>query len=307
MLPEGLFLENKYTKWYTNIILKAKARENKDDGYRERHHIIPKCFYLKNRSKQSRNGHLLGNCDDHSNIVSLTAREHFVIHWLLTKMVPIRSKYWFSLNYALSSFSMSRNEDRSFTSRQYQICREALAAARKGSITSDHTKHLISQKAKDRCSDPAYRKKISQGQLSRGPVTDETKRRMSLASKGKNKSKSHSENISKGIKEYFKDPKNREKRSEQSKITNARPEVKKKISDGRRGILHSVETKESMSKIALDRCKDPIYLEKQSTSQKERWLRDPQVWWNNGIKNTRKSSCPGSDWIPGRIGWSNKD
>jgi hypothetical protein len=40
-------------------------------GYTERHHIQPKC---------------LGGTDDHKNLVRLTAREHFVVHHLLTKI-----------------------------------------------------------------------------------------------------------------------------------------------------------------------------------------------------------------------------
>ena len=74
-----MFLDNKYTNWYYYLINKAKSqnrkRYKKPDSrwiYYEQHHIIPKCF----------NGP-----DIAGNLVLLTAREHFVIHWLLTKMV----------------------------------------------------------------------------------------------------------------------------------------------------------------------------------------------------------------------------
>ena len=40
-------------------------------GYTERHHIIPKS---------------LGGGNNKENLVNLTAREHFICHWLLTKM-----------------------------------------------------------------------------------------------------------------------------------------------------------------------------------------------------------------------------
>ena len=50
-----------YEKIYNNIISKAQSRQ-KLDGYIERHHIIPRSF---------------GGSDDDSNIVALTAREHF--------------------------------------------------------------------------------------------------------------------------------------------------------------------------------------------------------------------------------------
>jgi len=60
-----------YKRHYNNLIDKASNRIL--DGYKERHHIIPKC---------------LGGSDDIINIVELTAREHFVAHLLLVKMYP---------------------------------------------------------------------------------------------------------------------------------------------------------------------------------------------------------------------------
>lgn len=60
---------NKYSRWYNNIIEQAKARTL--DGYTEKHHIIPRS---------------LGGSDTANNLVNLTAREHFICHWLLTKV-----------------------------------------------------------------------------------------------------------------------------------------------------------------------------------------------------------------------------
>jgi hypothetical protein len=60
---------NKYTCWYNNITENAKFRII--DGYTERHHIHPRS---------------LGGTNDKDNLVNLTAREHFICHWLLTKM-----------------------------------------------------------------------------------------------------------------------------------------------------------------------------------------------------------------------------
>jgi hypothetical protein len=71
------FLPNKYTNWYLSII--SKARDRTVTGYAEKHHIIPKS---------------LGGSNKQSNLVKLTAREHFICHWLLTKMVnDTKSKY----------------------------------------------------------------------------------------------------------------------------------------------------------------------------------------------------------------------
>lgn len=65
-----MYLSNKYTIVYNSIINRAKARVL--DGYSEKHHIIPKC---------------LGGTDRKENLVRLTAREHFICHRLLVKMV----------------------------------------------------------------------------------------------------------------------------------------------------------------------------------------------------------------------------
>ena len=67
-----IFNNSKYTRWYNQIIEQAKIRVIINDGYSERHHIIPKS---------------LGGSDSETNLVKLTAREHFVVHWLLIKMV----------------------------------------------------------------------------------------------------------------------------------------------------------------------------------------------------------------------------
>lgn len=70
-----LFITNKYTNWYNNIV--KQAQERIKDGYTERHHIIPKS---------------LGGTNNKDNLVYLTAREHFVCHWLLTKMTTGSNK-----------------------------------------------------------------------------------------------------------------------------------------------------------------------------------------------------------------------
>ena len=59
-----------YRKIYADIIRRAKERP-KPDCYTERHHIVPKS---------------LGGSNEKSNIAILTAREHFLCHWLLVKM-----------------------------------------------------------------------------------------------------------------------------------------------------------------------------------------------------------------------------
>ena len=66
-----MFIENKYSKWYFSIVYRAMSRDLNELGYIEKHHIIPKS---------------LGGNNVATNLVSLTAKEHFICHLLLPKM-----------------------------------------------------------------------------------------------------------------------------------------------------------------------------------------------------------------------------
>jgi endogenous inhibitor of DNA gyrase (YacG/DUF329 family) len=82
-----------YQKIYDSIIYRAKqeelsgTRKRKNGNYYERHHIVPKC---------------LGGTDDKDNLVLLTAREHFLCHWLLIRIYPenrgIAIAFWMMCN-----------------------------------------------------------------------------------------------------------------------------------------------------------------------------------------------------------------
>ena len=135
------FLENKYTKWYYLIVNSALTRNNA--GYSERHHIIPKS---------------LGGSNEQSNIVTLSAREHFVCHRLLTKMVSGINKrkmsyaVWLLCN-AKNSTQQKRHIPNSFV---YQQCREeyvksmsqSLRGVKKTKIHWLNKKHTDETKAK---------------------------------------------------------------------------------------------------------------------------------------------------------------
>jgi hypothetical protein len=62
-----------YIKIYNSLVSNKADRRKGKDVYYESHHIIPKS---------------LGGDNDKSNLVLLTAREHFVAHRLLTKIYP---------------------------------------------------------------------------------------------------------------------------------------------------------------------------------------------------------------------------
>lgn len=97
---------NKYSNWYNDIINRAKTRTL--DGYKERHHIVPRS---------------LGGDDSKENMVDLTAREHFICHWLLVKMHSgiARGKM---INAIVMMKAAADHQDRYFNSRVYEKLRE---------------------------------------------------------------------------------------------------------------------------------------------------------------------------------------
>ena len=112
-------LNNKYSKIYNQIIEKRKS--NLFDGsYYEIHHILPKS---------------LGGSDDSSNLVRLSAKEHFICHYLLTKMFPENTvPYYKMLNAFIMMKCSSLNQKRYF-SNLYSYAREKYAEHKRLSQT----------------------------------------------------------------------------------------------------------------------------------------------------------------------------
>ena len=77
-----------YCKAYNQLIIKAMFRVN--EGYTEQHHIIPKAEGGNNKK---------------SNLVNLTAREHYIAHWLLFKLYksPAMAKAFTLMSHTLSN------------------------------------------------------------------------------------------------------------------------------------------------------------------------------------------------------------
>ena len=103
---------NKYTKWYNQITDRARYRVI--DTYTETHHIQPRS---------------LGGSDDLHNLVELTAREHFICHWLLTKMYSgeDRAKMINALYMMQGKNRYQERYQTKITSRVYESLREDYA------------------------------------------------------------------------------------------------------------------------------------------------------------------------------------
>jgi hypothetical protein len=112
-----MYLTNKYTRWYYNIIKRAQTRII--TGYTKKHHIIPRS---------------LGGDNADSNLVKLTAKEHFVCHLLLTKMTEGKAKR--SMCYA--SWQMTNVNGRTTrerytpTAKMYELIKKQLSDSYKG-------------------------------------------------------------------------------------------------------------------------------------------------------------------------------
>lgn len=112
--------KSKYFTWYSQIcqraIIRATSRTNAKKllGYAEGHHIVPKCICEQQEW-----------VSDRKNIAFLTSREHYVCHWLLTKIFPNN----YRLLYAFARMSVDYLQRRKLTSRQIERCRIANSRA----------------------------------------------------------------------------------------------------------------------------------------------------------------------------------
>lgn len=121
----NLFYANKHTDRYYRII--ERARKRTLTGYVENHHVIPRS---------------IGTDGD---MVQLTAKEHYVCHLLLYKMV-IEPKHKRAMAFAIWSMSgKSKNHTGRFTGAMYQILKLQWSNLNKGKNNPFYGKgHLVS-------------------------------------------------------------------------------------------------------------------------------------------------------------------
>lgn len=219
MLPAH-FIRNKYYFIYYKIIEQAKSRNI--SGYIEKHHILPKS---------------LGGTNDHSNLVKLTAKEHFICHRLLPK----------------------------FTSGKAQLAM-ARAAWRVTHIQIKNQKILITPAQYEKLKIEAA--KANSILMTGEPKSEAHKLNLSIAAKGRVspfKGKTHSENVknesSKRIKRHLVNgdgpysKESIEKRKESRSGYRHSEETKRKISESNKGktFIQSEEAKQKISQTLKNR------------------------------------------------------
>lgn len=162
-----MFIKNKYSKWYFNIVTSAKSRQS-INHYTEKHHIIPKS---------------LGGTDSIDNLVALTGKEHFICHLLLTKMTAHEHRA--KMVYAAWRMTVpGRNEQKrhKVSSRMYE------------SIKTQRAEYLKSLKGEQH---PNFGRKTGRTSTD---FTDDWKKNLSDACKGRvpwNQGVTHSEKTKK--------------------------------------------------------------------------------------------------------------
>lgn len=198
-----MFNDTKYTRWYYQLVAKPDLIVD----YTELHHILPKS---------------LGGSNKRENLVRLSARQHFVAHLLLTKMVDGEAKR--KMCWALHKITFSKNkaQSRIFNSAEYELARrlhaanvskpkskehqEKISKALTGKKRTSEQKQRMSLSAlKERANNPANPKRLrtpeQQEKINaklrnvpkteehkaklRGPKTEEHRRKLSLAQTGK--------------------------------------------------------------------------------------------------------------------------
>lgn len=145
-----MFLNNKYSRTYHAITDAAKHREL--TGYAERHHVVPKS---------------MGGTE----VVKLTAREHFICHCLLVKMTEGSNQMKMALAVTMMKCSSPDHSGKRYVnSRLY-----------------DHARKLVSESRRDPVLDATRRAKISKSKTGGivPPRTPEWNRNLGLAGVGR--------------------------------------------------------------------------------------------------------------------------
>lgn len=172
-----MYLQNKYTRWYNNIIDRAKLRNL--TTYTEKHHIIPVS---------------LGGTNNNDNLVVLTAREHYICHMLLTKMTVGKAKK--SMTYALwmMTNAAAEHQDRyKCSSTLYEMARKQFSKSQQGhknylTKQTSAAKKQISKTMKARLAKLSHeemRERLLNSFHSPDSWTDERKQKISEALTGK--------------------------------------------------------------------------------------------------------------------------
>jgi hypothetical protein len=119
-------IEDKYSRWYAELILRAQNRKLDKNTYVEKHHIIPRSF---------------GGTNSNSNLVKLTAKEHYIAHALLWKMKFLPEDHS-KMSYALRMMVFGTGNKKQL--RNYK-CHSRLYQSVRIEFSQNHSKHMTGE------------------------------------------------------------------------------------------------------------------------------------------------------------------
>lgn len=232
-----LFIDNKYTIIYFKIINRAKNRSIA--GYTEKHHIIPKS---------------IGGTNNIENLVKLTAKEHFICHRLLTKITTGDNKR--KMIFAAWAMTMANNNDKKIriSSKTYSYLKEERAKCIRGiKLDLSDEQRAIRKKARAKqIITEETKRKISEALKGR-KQSDETKIKRANSHRGRKDSDCTKQKRTKSIKLYYQLNGIKESTREKIKVARARQDMKQRPVE----CLHcgKIGGHRNMSRYHLDNCK----------------------------------------------------
>lgn len=248
-----MFLENKYKKWYFQIVENSSKKIYDLSKMRvEKHHIIPRC---------------MGGNNDKTNICVLTIREHILVHRLLPKMTSdynTQRKLLFAVARMIAGrqglyLNLSWEKQNYIQERLSELQRQRMLG----------TKHTEESK-----------RKISEGQKNRPPASDETKRKISE----KNTGRLLGIKIPEERKEKIRQSQlGKKKTLEHVEKINKNPEKIRKTAEKHRGMKRSDEARQKMREakvgfVPWNKGKTGIYSEE--TLHKMKKAKENLILWN---------------------------
>lgn len=182
-----MFNESKYTKWYFQIVSRARTRGEPCSGSIEHHHVIPAS---------------LGGTET----VALTPREHFICHLLLPKMMVSGSdkkKMYWALHFLLYSKNPDQDRYRP-SSRTYEQFREKFYGSMRGKkriITDEHRQNIVQANKKHKTGKPLSEEhKLALRAARPATLSEDHKAAIGAGQRGKSKSPEHCAKISATLK-----------------------------------------------------------------------------------------------------------
>lgn len=249
-----------YLARYIKFIESCKnVNHDKKLLYKESHHIIPKCLYREYSCLKQNNW----------NKVDLTARQHYIAHWILWKIYPTNIK----LQHAFFQFahwktSTQKRNDYKFNSKAYEILKtehsKRLSERMTGRIPPEKERKLASERMKNRVVSEETRNKHSLTRRNDPNLIESSKKNLPPPKYGKDNpfyGKTHTEE---NLKFFF---------------------------DSQKGVPMHIRMG------SVEKANDVIGRMAASMTGKR--------WWNNGESCRFSHDSPGENWTLGRLNKGN--